>query len=58
MEHNESFQNSIDFIEENLTKPFDIADIARQMNISPFYYQRLFALICGFTVGEYIRNRR
>lgn len=58
MEQNRSFQRSIDFIEANLTEQLDIADIARQMNISPFYYQRLFTLLCGFTVGEYIRNRR
>lgn len=53
-----SFQRSIDFIEDNITEPLDIGDIAHRANISPFYYQRIFAMICGFTVGEYIRNRR
>lgn len=53
-----SFQRSIDFIEEHLADPTDVADIARAMNVSPFYYQRIFAMICGMTVGEYIRNRR
>lgn len=53
-----SFQQSIDYIEDNITEPLDIADIARQMNISPFYYQKLFSIMCGFTVGEYIRGRR
>ncbi len=53
-----SFQRSIDFIENNITEPLDIADIARQANVSPFYYQKIFTMICGFTIGEYIRNRR
>lgn len=53
-----SLQRSIDYIEDNITKPLDICDIAGQMNISPFYYQKIFTMICGFTVGEYIRNRR
>ncbi len=53
-----SFQRSIDFIEDNITEPLEIGDIARQMNISPFYYQKIFSIICGFSVGEYIRSRR
>ncbi|MCM1166333.1 MAG: AraC family transcriptional regulator [Lachnospiraceae bacterium] len=53
-----SFQRSIDYIEDNLTEPLDIGDIARRMNLSPFYYQKLFTIICGFPAGEYIRNRR
>lgn len=58
MDQIKSFQRSIDFIEEHLADPTDVADIARVMNVSPFYYQRIFAMICGMTVGEYIRNRR
>jgi len=53
-----SFQRSIDFIEDNITESLEIGDIARQMNISPFYYQKIFSIICGFSVGEYIRSRR
>jgi AraC family transcriptional regulator len=26
--------------------------------VSPFYFQKGFAMLCGFTVGEYIRQRR
>lgn len=52
------FQRSIDYIEDNLTEELSPEDIARQMNISPFYFQRIFAVISGFSVGEYIRGRR
>lgn len=53
-----SFRQSIDYVEDNITEPLDIAEIARQMNVSPCYYQKIFSIICGFTVGEYIRGRR
>lgn len=52
------FQRSIDYIEDNLTEDLSVEEIARQMNISPFYYQRIFTMITGFSVGEYIRGRR
>ena len=54
----EGFQESIDFIEQNLTEELDIADIAAKAVLSPFYYQRIFGALCGMTVGEYIRARR
>lgn len=51
-------QNAIDFMEAHITEPTDYELIAREMNVSAFYFQRIFTLICGFTPGEYIRNRR
>jgi len=53
-----SFQRSIDYIQENLFQPLDMSEIAAQMNISVFYYQKIFNILCGFSVNEYIRNRR
>lgn len=54
----EGFQESIDFIEQNLTEDLDIEAIAGKAVLSPFYYQRIFGALCGMTVGEYIRARR
>lgn len=54
----EGFQQSIDYIEENLASSLEIEDIARFAALSPFYYQRMFSALCGMTVGEYIRARR
>ena len=54
----EGFQNSIDFMEENLANEMDIEEIASKAALSPFYYQRIFGALCGMTVGEYIRVRR
>ena len=54
----EGFQESIDFMERNLTDELDIEEIAGKAALSPFYYQRIFGALCGMTVGEYIRARR
>ena len=54
----EGMSKAIDYIESNITEPITISDIARQAAVSPFYFQKGFAMLCGFTVGEYIRQRR
>lgn len=54
----EGIQNAIKFIEENLTEELAIEEIAAKAYVSPFYFQKIFSVLCGFTVGEYIRNRR
>lgn len=53
-----SFQKAVDYIEEHISDPTDYERIAREMNVSSFYFQKIFSILCGFTVGEYIRNRR
>ena len=50
--------DSIQYIEERLDADLTVDDIARHIGISPFYYQKGFTMLCGFTVVEYIRNRR
>ena len=54
----EKFQSSIDYMEAHLTDTLDIASIAAVAAMSSFYYQRIFGVLCGMTVGEYIRGRR
>ena len=51
-------QNAIEYIEENLTEELNIHEIAEKACVSAFHFQRIFTVLCGFTVGEYIRNRR
>lgn len=55
---NDGITNAIAFIEENLTEDIDINQIAEKAFVSGFYFQKIFHVLCGFTVGEYIRNRR
>lgn len=51
----ESIGQAIDYIEENITGELAIETIAKQVFLSPFYFQKGFAMLCGFTVGDYIR---
>lgn len=50
--------NSVQYIEEHITDDITVEDIARSVNVSPFYFQKGFAMLCGYTVSEYIRSRR
>lgn len=54
----EGIQSAVEYIEENLTEELDIGDIAAKAYVSPFHFQRIFSVLCGMTVGDYIRCRR
>lgn len=51
-------QKAIDYIEDHILEELDFCDIARQSFSSPFHFQRVFSVLCGYTLGEYIRFRR
>ncbi len=54
----EGIRNALEYIEDNITGELDIEAIAARAYVSPFHFQRIFSVLCGFTVGEYIRLRR
>lgn len=54
----EGIQSAIEYMEENLTEELEVRDIAAKAYVSEFHFQRIFTTLCGFTVAEYIRNRR
>lgn len=58
MNYIQGLQNAIDYIEEHLTDDLDIEEIAAQSGLSAFYFQRIFNILCDYSLGEYIRNRR
>ena len=51
-------QKAIDYIEDNLLETIDYETVASQSFSSSYHFQRVFSILCGFTIGEYIRNRR
>lgn len=51
-------QNAINYIEDHITEDLDYEAIAKQSFSSSFHFQRVFSILCGYTLGEYIRNRR
>lgn len=58
MEWIEAIGKAIQYIEEHITEDLTVERIAEHVNTSSFYFQRGFAMLCGFTISEYIRNRR
>lgn len=58
MEWSERISKAINYIESHITEELTIADIAEHAVISPYYFQKGFSMLCGFTVGEYIKKRR
>lgn len=51
-------EDAIDYIEGNITEDLTVGRIAREVNISAFYFQRGFSMLCGYTASEYVRLRR
>lgn len=54
----EGISDAINYIEDNITEELTMENISKQAFVSSFYFQKGFAMLCGFTVGEYIRQRR
>ena len=51
-------QCAIDYIEEHLTEDIDYEKVAAESFSSSYHFQRVFSILCGYTLGEYIRLRR
>lgn len=58
MEWVKAIEEAVEYIEKNITSDLTVSRIALEVNISPFYFQKGFSMLCGYTVGEYIRLRR
>ena len=53
----EAIGQAIAYIESHIADELSVGEIAKQVNLSPFYFQKGFSLLCGLTVMEYIRKR-
>ena len=51
-------QNAINYIENHLADEIDYEEVAKQSFSSGYHFQRIFGILCGYTLGEYIRLRR
>ena len=51
-------QKAINYIEANLTEEIDYEKVAAESFSSSYHFQRVFSILCGYTLGEYIRLRR
>ena len=58
MEWMDAIQRAIEYIECRITDDISAEDAAYHVHMSPFYFQKGFSMLCGYSVAEYIRNRR
>src|SRR5690625_2304307 len=52
------FNQALDYIEEKLESEIDLKVVADQAYVSEYHFKRLFSLLAGVTLSEYIRRRR
>jgi len=58
MEWLSCIKKTINYVEDNLTSDIDIEELAKEVGFSPFFLQKGFKVMTGYSLGEYIRNRR
>lgn len=58
MEWITAIKKAIKYMEDELLSLKGPEEVAEQVHISSMYLQRGFQIMTGFTIGEYIRNRR
>ena len=45
-------ERAIDYIEEHLCEDIDYGRVASESASSSYYFQRVFSVLCGYTLGE------
>lgn len=58
MEWIDALNTVLKTIEDDLTGELDMASLARRINFSHFYLQRMFAMLTDMPLSEYVRARR
>lgn len=58
MNWTEAVQNAIDYIEAHISDEIRYEEIAKRSFSSTYHFQRVFSILTGITLGEYIRFRR
>lgn len=58
MDWTEAITRAIAYMEDHLTEELTVQQIADEVHFSPFYFQKGFVILCGYTPSEYLRNRR
>lgn len=51
-------QKSLNYIEDHLLENINSESVAKSVFTSSAYFQKIFSIVTGYTVADYIRNRR
>ena len=60
MEWMNAIQSAVEYIEEHITDEITAENVSEHVYMSPFYFQKGFAMLCGFFPPERaqrLRNR-
>ncbi len=58
MEWAKAIGEAVRYIENHITEDITLSSVAEHVRISPFYFHKGFSILCGYSVMEYVRNRR
>ncbi len=58
MDWPEAVREAVSYIEKHITEDITMYDVADHVHVSPFYFHKGFSILCGYSITEYIRNRR
>jgi AraC family transcriptional regulator len=53
-----AMNKAVEYLEANITEKLDIEKVAKIALSSPFHFQRMYHMITGVTIAEYVRRRR
>ncbi len=53
-----TFQEAINYMEEHLTDKISVDDVAKEVAISSFYFQKSFKLLTDISISDYLKSRR
>jgi AraC family transcriptional regulator len=51
-------ERAVHYIAERLQDPLTVAEVAKAAGLSEFHFHRIFAAVCGESVGRFITRRR
>ena len=58
MNYTDEINSILQYIEENYNRDLDIKDLAGRLNLSPFYFHRIFKTLVGLPPYQYLEARR
>ncbi len=58
MKYEDSIQRSVDYIDQHLMEDLELDEVARQSGYSLSHFYKVFTAITGFSLKEFVRNKR
>ena len=58
MEWLNRMSKAVEYMEEHMEEPFNVLEIVKIAYSSEFHFQRMFHMLTGITIAEYVRKRK